>query len=190
MLEIADQEAPTRPANDASAATATQSDRSQGEDISTSPLEMLERLVDNSLIMQLPAADDLSSRNGQARFTMLETLREYAVEQLLSHDELERLRDWHTGHYLQEAEAAELGLRGPQQLTWLARLRAERDNFRTALEWSLQRARDGLRIHISVHPTQNPPTPGRIVAGSSTLSAQSGSSADPLALELALRLSS
>lgn len=167
---------------------------SQKEDVATAPLEMLEHLVDHSLIVQSAMASSAATKpgggHGQARFTMLETLREYAVEQLLAHGELERMRDWHAGYYLQEAEAAELGLRSSQQLTWLARLRAELDNFRVALEWSLQRARDGLRIHTLAHPAQNSSTAGRTVAGSSTLSQQSGSSADPFALEVALRLAS
>src|SRR5205823_3145316 len=101
----------------------------------------LEQLVDNSLLVRLPVA------GGQARFTMLETLREYALERLTAQGEFERLRDWHACYYLQVAEAAEIGLRGPQQLVWLARLVADRDNFRAALECSLQRARAGMMIH-------------------------------------------
>src|SRR6266571_4817138 len=108
--------------------------------VSGSLLDMLEQLVDNSLLVRLPVA------NGQVRFTMLETLREYALERLSAQGEFERLRDWHACYYLREAEVAEIGLRGPQQLMWLARLMADRDNFRAALEWSLQRARAGMMI--------------------------------------------
>ncbi|MBA2396180.1 MAG: NACHT domain-containing protein [Ktedonobacteraceae bacterium] len=103
-------------------------------------LDMLERLLDNSLVTLLP--------DTQTRFTMLETLREYALEQLQSREELERLRDWHACYYLRNAEAAERGIRGPEQLTWLAELTTDRDNFRAAMEWSLQGAREGLRIPV------------------------------------------
>ncbi len=112
----------------------------QDTPVSRSPVDILEQLVDNSLLVRLPSAD------GQARFSMLETLREYALERLAAEGEFERLRDWHACYYLKKAEAAELGLKGPQQLEWLARLTADRDNFSAALEWSLQRARDHMRI--------------------------------------------
>ncbi len=97
-------------------------------------LDMIERLVDNSLLTRLPSTSD------QMRFTMLETLREYALERLTVQKEIERWRDWHACYYLDVAEAAEKGLRGPQQRVWLARLTKERDNFRAALEWLLLQA--------------------------------------------------
>ena len=103
-------------------------------------LDMLEQLVDNSLVMRQPMVD------GQMRFVMLESLREYALERLVEHGELEWLRDWHACYNLGVAEAAEAGLKGENQLVWLARLVAERDNLRAALGWSLQRARDGMML--------------------------------------------
>lgn len=102
-------------------------------------IDMLAQLVDISLVIRLPA---------RARYTMLETIREYAQRQLMAHGELERLRDWHTCYYMHKAEGAEIGLRGPQQQTWLARLDAERDNLRTALEWALHKASAGLCIQF------------------------------------------
>jgi non-specific serine/threonine protein kinase len=99
-------------------------------------LEVLEQLVDNSLVLRLPV------RGGQVRFMMLETLREYALERLVDRGELEWLRDWHACYYLEMAEAASAGLRGGQQLTWLAKLVTDWKNLRAALEWSLHRARE------------------------------------------------
>jgi predicted ATPase/tetratricopeptide (TPR) repeat protein len=152
------------------------------EDIpaSGSPLDMLEQLVDNSLLIRLPPVGE------QARFTMLETLRDYALEQLSEQGELERLRDWHAWYYMRVAEVAEPGLRGPQQLVWLARLKADRDNFRAALEWSLQRARSGIRI--SAFPAQGLIEECTEVAGSRTLSSKAVPGAGLLAVELCLRL--
>jgi len=109
-------------------------------------LDLLERLVDNSLLVRLRGIQVTAE---QVRLTLLETLREYALEQLNAHGEFERLRDWHACYYLEEAEAAERGLRGPQQLVWRGQLVAERDNFRAALGWSLQRARAGTCMTIS-----------------------------------------
>lgn len=108
--------------------------------VSISALDLLEQLVNNSLLVSLPGE--------YARFTMLETLREYALERLEDLGETSLVRDWHACYYLEQAEAAEIGLQGSQQQTWLARLTEERENFRTALEWTLQRARDGMDIHI------------------------------------------
>ena len=106
-------------------------------------LDLLERLVDNCLLVRLPMTA------GHVRFTLLETLHAYAMERLNAHGELERLRDWHTCFYLSVAETAEIGLRGPQQLTWQTRLVTEQDNFRAALKWSLQRARVGASMVAS-----------------------------------------
>ncbi len=150
--------------------------------VSGSPLDMLEQLVDNSLLVRVPA------EKGQARFTMLETLREYALEQLADNGEYERLQDWHAVYYLREAEAAERGLRGPQQLVWLSRLGADRDNFRAALEWSLQRAREGMSIS-SIFPAQPAEERTATVAGSRTFYSKGVPSNGLLAIELCLRLS-
>jgi predicted ATPase len=143
-------------------------------------LEKLMLLVDNSLLVRLPVVGE------QVRFTMLETLREYALEQLSEQEELERLRDWHAWYYMQIAEVAELGLRGPQQLVWLARLKADRDNFRAALEWSLQQARSGMRI--SAFAAQGLIEECTGVTDSSTLSSKAVPGAGLLAVELCLRL--
>jgi predicted ATPase len=141
-----------------------------------SPMDMLEQLVDHSLVVQVPLED------GQARFRMLETLREYALEQLAKQNEIECLRDWHACYYLREAEAAEQGLRGPQQLVWLARMTADRENMRSALEWSLQRARESMPITMTFHGAN------KSVAGSRILSSQRSKRARLPALELCLRL--
>ncbi len=131
-LEAAEAMTQAVAAGKGSAQSGDESASCEGEN---SALDMLEQLVDNSLLVRLPVTGE------QARFTMLETLREYALERLSAQGELERLRDWHACYYLAVAEAAGAGLRGAQQLVWQARLVAERDNFRAALEWSLQRAR-------------------------------------------------
>lgn len=151
-----------------------------GDQEAVSAIDMLEQLADKSLIVQLP------SDGGQARFTMLETLREYALEQLAQHDSVPCLRNWHASYYLRKAEAGELALRGPQQLVWLARLSANRDNFRAALEWSLQRAKEGLKINSL--PKSDRPAEQQPVAGSLILSSKGRARTDLQAQEFALRL--
>jgi predicted ATPase/DNA-binding CsgD family transcriptional regulator len=99
-----------------------------------STLNLLSALVDKSLLQQAREVD------GEPRFTMLETIREYGLEQLVACGEEVVARDQHATHFLALAEAAERGLRGPEQAHWLSRLEAEQDNLRGALDWAMSRA--------------------------------------------------
>ena len=87
-------------------------------------------LVDESLVQQTNAHDE-------PRFTMLETVREYALERLEQSGEMERSRRRHAGYFLRLAEEEERESRGPLQGAWLDRLETEHDNLRAALAWSL-----------------------------------------------------
>jgi predicted ATPase/DNA-binding SARP family transcriptional activator len=93
-------------------------------------LDGLASLVDNSLLRQV----DLEE--GEPRFAMLETIREYGLERLEASGEAPALRRRHAEHYLALAEDAEPKLRGAEQAEWLARLEQEHDNLRAALAWS------------------------------------------------------
>jgi predicted ATPase/DNA-binding XRE family transcriptional regulator len=88
-------------------------------------------LVDKSLVQQR------ASDQHEPRFTMLETVREYALERLEKSGELERLRRRHAAYFLKLAEEEERASQGPLQGAWLDRLEAEHDNLRAALAWSL-----------------------------------------------------
>lgn len=90
-------------------------------------LDHLTVLIDHSLVQQAEEPD------GEPRFTMLETLREYAFERLEESGEAPLLRQLHLHFYLALAEAAENKLTGREQLTWLTRLEREHDNLRAAL---------------------------------------------------------
>ncbi|HEX2915506.1 MAG TPA: tetratricopeptide repeat protein [Chloroflexia bacterium] len=94
------------------------------------PGEILRNLQSKSLIYQ-----ELSAP-GEARFSMLETIREFAAEQLTVSEKLERLKANHAGYYVELAEKAAEELIGPEQLNWLKRLEQEHHNFRAALGWA------------------------------------------------------
>ena len=97
---------------------------------STAVLDLLSRLVDQSLV--------IPDGGGQARFRMLETLRRYADERLAASGEAETLRRRHAECFLRLAEQAEPLLRGPQQAALLRRLDAERDNISAAIDWAFR----------------------------------------------------
>jgi tetratricopeptide (TPR) repeat protein len=67
---------------------------------------------------------------------MLETIREFGLEQLAHHSESAAARYRHAQFFLEYVEASEPGLRCPQQDRWLDRLAPELDNVRAALQWS------------------------------------------------------
>jgi predicted ATPase/DNA-binding XRE family transcriptional regulator len=94
------------------------------------PFEGLASLVDKSVLRQEPGADD------QPRFVMLETVREFALEQLAASGEDAAVRARHAAWCLALAEAAGPDLQyGRAEAAWLAGLDAELDNVRAALSW-------------------------------------------------------
>src|SRR5215217_2576473 len=106
-------------------------------------LEHMSALVDKSLVQQRAGDWD------EPRFTMLETVREYATERLEESGELGRLRRRHVAYFLKLAEEEERASQGPLQRVWLDRLETEHSNLRAALSWSLASKDDtrmGLRL--------------------------------------------
>jgi predicted ATPase len=93
-------------------------------------LDLLAGLVDKSLVVR-------GEHGGRARHRLLDSVRDFAAERCAEHEDLERLRARHLGHYLAMATRADDQLRGPDQLEWLARMDAEEDNFRAALRWGI-----------------------------------------------------
>ena len=75
--------------------------------------------------------------DAQARYGMLEPVRQYAREKLEENGEAEEARRRHAGYYLSLAERAGPGLKGPDQVPWLERLETELDNLRAAIGWSI-----------------------------------------------------
>jgi tetratricopeptide (TPR) repeat protein len=90
----------------------------------------------------------VEQRDEGERYRMLDTIREYAREKLREAGEENLLRDRHLEFLLTLAEEAEQHLFDAEETTWLDRLETERDNLRSAVEWSLEgeRAASGLRL--------------------------------------------
>ncbi len=94
------------------------------------PLEGVASLVDKSVLRQEVGPD------GEPRFTMLETVREFALEQLAASGEEAAVRQRHASWCLALMTVAGGDLHtGRSQAAWLARLATELDNLRAALAW-------------------------------------------------------
>ncbi|MGH2558670.1 MAG: tetratricopeptide repeat protein [Thermomicrobiales bacterium] len=94
-----------------------------------SALDGLASLVDKSLLYRIETDED------ESRFGMLETIREYGLEQLDASGEATNARQQHADYYLALAERVGPLLTGPEQQAWLDRLEIERGNLRKALRW-------------------------------------------------------
>jgi non-specific serine/threonine protein kinase len=104
-------------------------------------LEGLAGLVDMSLVRQVEVPS--SDGGPEARFEMLETVREFALERLEAGGEGEAVRGRHAAYYLRLAREAEGELRGPRQAWWLDRLEREHENLRQALGQGIVLGRAG-----------------------------------------------
>jgi predicted ATPase/DNA-binding CsgD family transcriptional regulator len=109
-------------------------------------LDVVSSLVAKSLVVA-----ETTSR-AQARYRLLETIREYALEKLDVAGEAAPLRDRHLDLFLARAEEAASGLFDAYQQLWLNWLEVEHDNIRAALAWALHSGRieAGLRIAIAL----------------------------------------
>ncbi len=111
-------------------------------------LEGLESLLDKSLLRQE------GQDNGEPRWWMLQTLREFGLEALANEGEAETTRHAHAGYYLALAEEAEPHLRGSDQKRWLSRLELEHENLRAALSFLLEQAHRQARIAQGCGPAE------------------------------------
>ncbi len=100
-----------------------------GRDLGIDVFDGLASLVDKNLAqrMDLPAAE--------ARFNMLETVREYAIERLVSSGEEAATHRAHAAYCLVLAEEGNPELSPAERDLWLSRCDLEIDNFRSALDW-------------------------------------------------------
>lgn len=73
---------------------------------------------------------------GKARFTMLESIHDFALRQLERNGELDELRARHAAYFAGFAQMAAAQMRGPQGTRWVGRLAEEHGNMRSALRWA------------------------------------------------------
>jgi predicted ATPase/class 3 adenylate cyclase len=117
-------------------------DRMLGTDI----LDGLDSLVEKNLVRQRADPD------GEPRYWMLETIREYALDRLTDSGERDDARSRHAHHYLDLAERAKPELISDKQLVWLRRIHGDLDNLRLAFRWFTESgaADETLRLATAV----------------------------------------
>jgi predicted ATPase/DNA-binding SARP family transcriptional activator len=109
-------------------------------------LEGLASLVDESLVLQRETVA------GEPRFSMLEIVREYALERLSASGEGDATRRRHLEHFVAFAEEAEPKLADRDQIAWFARVEDEHDNLRAAIAFALDTgdSSSALRLVVGV----------------------------------------
>ncbi|HMI21273.1 MAG TPA: tetratricopeptide repeat protein, partial [Gaiellaceae bacterium] len=135
------------------------------EAVCDAELDDLGTLVDESLVAQHEAA------GGEPRFSMLEIVREYAMERLSSSDELGNLRRRHLDHFVAVAEEAEPELADGDQITWFARLEDEHHNLREALAFALELGDSASALRLVVGIRRFWQIRGHLAEGRSALDA-------------------
>ena len=102
-------------------------------DLPIDVLDGLESLLNKNLLRQEHGPE------GEPRFTLLETIHEYALERLQDSGEAEELHRRHAEYFTALAERAEPFMRGGrEQMRWLRRLDADHDNLRAMHGWSME----------------------------------------------------
>jgi predicted ATPase/DNA-binding SARP family transcriptional activator len=116
-------------------------------DIQPGSVDGMAALLDNCLLQQAEGGD------GEYRFSMLVTLREFALDRLAEGGEWDLLRQRHADYFLTFAKLAAAPLTGPDQAIWLERVEQEMNNLRAALDWTLTASpRQAMQLVIALFP--------------------------------------
>ena len=105
-------------------------------------LEGMSALVDQSLVV-------LDRKNREARYNMLDVVREYATRRLLHAGESEEMVRRHALHYLEVAEDAEPNLVRAGHQVWFQRLYLERGNMRSGMAWTIDSGETVLALRYT-----------------------------------------
>jgi predicted ATPase/DNA-binding SARP family transcriptional activator len=113
-----------------------------GADLPSSAiLELHGQLVSKSLVQVALDSDE-------ARYRLLEPVRQYAMELLEACDDRDSLSERHATYFVTFLEEIDPELSGPRQVDWIARLEREHDNVRAALRWAIQRGEADIALRI------------------------------------------
>jgi DNA-binding CsgD family transcriptional regulator/tetratricopeptide (TPR) repeat protein len=107
--------------------------------------------VDKSLLRpELARGQEQESPDGEMRFGLLETIREYATELLETMDEADSVRWAHAEYYMSLVKEAERNRMGPNVAVWAERLDWEQDNLLSAVRWLQNQGDNGLTLSLEL----------------------------------------
>jgi non-specific serine/threonine protein kinase len=107
-----------------------------GDIVPSQVIELLGNLINKSLIRVEGPSESVQ---GETRYGMLETIREYAREKLREAGEESMLRSRHLEFFLNMVEDVGPKLEGPEQKILLDQLETEIDNLRAGMDWTLEK---------------------------------------------------
>ena len=87
--------------------------------------------------------------DAEPRYLMLETVREFGLDQLAANNEEEEARNRHAAWYLDLAKRVEPEILGPEQRWWSERLETEHANLRSALSWLTESGANGTALRLA-----------------------------------------
>ena len=108
---------------------------------------VIESLVRKSMVSLVPSTERADWPNGPL-FRLLETIREFAEVELFKENELEDIRERHAEYYASAATQLEPIIWGDEPGNAHAVISAELGNYRTALDWALDRQRTEIALQI------------------------------------------
>ena len=123
---------------------ATEAVCNTAQDLEIGVFEGLAALLDKNLVQRVDSPDV------EQRFSMLETIREYALERLASSGEEPQTRRSHAAYCLVIAEEGNPELDSKERSEWLARCDVEIDNCRSALDWLAQNNQVEWALRLSM----------------------------------------
>jgi len=109
-----------------------------GDDV----LDLVAGLVEQSML-------EVVGRHGRARYRLLETIRVYARQRLSELDDPARVRGRHLAFHVGLAVRAHAGLNGGQPEPWMARLAADLDDLRAAMDWAAESGDLGALVDVT-----------------------------------------
>ena len=106
-------------------------------------VDLMLRLVDKSIVVAEATA------NGEARYRLLEPVRQYGRERLKESGEADAVLDRHAAFFFALTQKAEPELRKPQQHAWAEQLKREYENVRAALSWVIGSEQTELALQLA-----------------------------------------
>lgn len=108
-------------------------------------LDLIASLVDRSLVVSTRSSDSM-------RYTMLETIRQFATEKLRQVPNWEAYFERHRDYFLAWAEEAKMEFSRPNETCWFKRLESDHDNLRAAHDWSHESGQheEGLKMAVAL----------------------------------------